>query len=139
MVATPEKLDFALRQDGNVLNDVGLIVFDEGHMIGTFGSREIRYEVLIQRLLRRGAASPAAGSFVSRQCSILTIPISRILAIGSEAMRRENRSTSSGDRRASALQRWDSEHTEQHPHAFLPGWGEAVRSPIRRAVARKTP
>ncbi|MDP1572028.1 MAG: DEAD/DEAH box helicase [Vicinamibacterales bacterium] len=52
VVATPEKLDFALRQDPDVLNDVGLIVFDEGHMIG-LGSREIRYEVLIQRLLRR--------------------------------------------------------------------------------------
>jgi len=56
VVATPEKLDFALRQDPNVLNDVGLIVFDEGHMIGT-DSREIRYEVLIQRLLRRGDAA----------------------------------------------------------------------------------
>ena len=49
VVATPEKLDFAPRQDANVLNDVGLIVFDEGHMIG-LGSREIRYEVLIRRL-----------------------------------------------------------------------------------------
>ena len=56
VVATPEKLDFALRQDPNVLNDVGLIVFDEGHMIGV-GSREIRYEVLIQRLLRRSDAA----------------------------------------------------------------------------------
>jgi hypothetical protein len=56
VVATPEKLDFALRQDADVLNDVGLVVFDEGHMIGV-GSREIRYEVLIQRLLRRGDAS----------------------------------------------------------------------------------
>ena len=52
VVATPEKLDFAVRQDPDVLNDVGLLVFDEGHMIG-LGSREIRYEVLIQRLLRR--------------------------------------------------------------------------------------
>jgi DEAD/DEAH box helicase len=52
VVATPEKLDFALRQDPTVLNDIGLVVFDEGHMIG-LGSREIRYEVLIQRLLRR--------------------------------------------------------------------------------------
>src|SRR5579864_1006858 len=57
VVATPEKLDFALRQDPNVLNDVSLIVFDEGYMIG-LGSREIRYEVLIQRLLRR----PDAGN-----------------------------------------------------------------------------
>lgn len=55
VVATPEKLDFALRQDPTVLNDVGLVVFDEGHMIG-LGSREIRYEVLIQRLLRRDDA-----------------------------------------------------------------------------------
>lgn len=56
VVATPEKLDFALRQDPNVLDDVALIVFDEGHMIGV-GSREIRYEVLIQRLLRRQDAA----------------------------------------------------------------------------------
>jgi hypothetical protein len=56
VVATPEKLDFAIRQDGKVLDDVGLIVFDEGHMIGV-GSREIRYEVLIQRLLRRSDAA----------------------------------------------------------------------------------
>jgi hypothetical protein len=56
VVATPEKLDFALRQDPNVLDDVALIVFDEGHMIGV-GSREIRYEVLIQRLLRRPDAA----------------------------------------------------------------------------------
>ena len=56
VVATPEKLDFALRQDPTVLDDVALIVFDEGHMIG-LGSREIRYEVLIQRLLRRQDAN----------------------------------------------------------------------------------
>ncbi len=55
VVATPEKLDFVVRQDATVLNDVGLVVFDEGHMIG-LGSREIRYEVLIQRLLRRDDA-----------------------------------------------------------------------------------
>ncbi|HVJ07867.1 MAG TPA: DEAD/DEAH box helicase [Acidisarcina sp.] len=55
VVATPEKLDFAMRQDPDVLNDVGLIVFDEGHMIG-LGSRELRYEALVQKLLRRGDA-----------------------------------------------------------------------------------
>jgi len=52
VVATPEKLDFALRQQPSVIDDVGLIVLDEGHMIG-LGEREIRYEVLVQRLLRR--------------------------------------------------------------------------------------
>lgn len=52
IVATPEKLDFALRNDPSILDDVGLIVLDEGHMIG-LGEREVRYEVQIQRLLRR--------------------------------------------------------------------------------------
>lgn len=52
IVATPEKLDFALRNDPSLLNDVGLVVLDEGHMIGE-GEREVRYEVQVQRLLRR--------------------------------------------------------------------------------------
>lgn len=56
VVATPEKLDFSLRQAPDVLDDVGLIVLDEGHMIGE-GSREVRYEVLVQRLLRRADAA----------------------------------------------------------------------------------
>lgn len=52
VVATPEKLDFALRNDPSILDDVGLIVLDEGHMIG-LGEREIRYEIQVQRLLNR--------------------------------------------------------------------------------------
>ena len=52
VVATPEKLDFALRSDPTILDDVGLVVLDEGHMIG-IGEREVRYEVQIQRLLKR--------------------------------------------------------------------------------------
>lgn len=56
VVATPEKLDFAVRQDPTVIEDVGLIVLDEGHMIG-LSEREIRYEVLVQRLLRRSDAA----------------------------------------------------------------------------------
>ncbi len=55
VVATPEKLDFALRNDPTILDDVGLVVLDEGHMIG-LGEREVRYEVQIQRLLRRADA-----------------------------------------------------------------------------------
>lgn len=55
VVATPEKLDFALRNDPSFLEDVGLLVFDEGHMIG-LNEREVRYEVQIQRLLRRADA-----------------------------------------------------------------------------------
>ena len=56
VIATPEKLDFALRNDPSLINDVGLIVLDEGHMIGP-SEREIRYETLVQRLLRRSDAA----------------------------------------------------------------------------------
>lgn len=56
VVATPEKLDFALRSDSTLLDDVGLVVLDEGHMIG-LGEREVRYEAQIQRLLRRSDAA----------------------------------------------------------------------------------
>lgn len=55
VVATPEKLDFALRSNPSLLDDVGLLVFDEGHMIG-LDEREVRYEAQIQRLLRRSDA-----------------------------------------------------------------------------------
>ena len=55
VVATPEKLDFALRNDPSLLDNVGLLVFDEGHMIG-INEREVRYEAQIQRLLRRADA-----------------------------------------------------------------------------------
>jgi hypothetical protein len=55
VIATPEKLDFALRNDPNIIDDVALIVLDEGHMIGPT-EREIRYETLVQRLLRRADA-----------------------------------------------------------------------------------
>lgn len=52
VVATPEKLDFALRSDPSIIDDVGLIVLDEGHLIGPT-DREIRYEILVQKLLKR--------------------------------------------------------------------------------------
>lgn len=56
IVATPEKLDFALRNEPSLLDDIGLVVLDEGHMIG-LGEREVRYEVQIQKLLRRNDAA----------------------------------------------------------------------------------
>jgi superfamily II DNA/RNA helicase len=52
VIATPEKLDFALRNDPDIIDDVGLVVLDEGHLIGP-SEREIRYENLVQRLIRR--------------------------------------------------------------------------------------
>jgi hypothetical protein len=56
VIATPEKLDFALRNDASLIVDVGLIVLDEGHLIGP-QERELRYEMLVQRLLRRPDAA----------------------------------------------------------------------------------
>jgi len=52
VVGTPEKLDFALRNDPSLIDDVGLVVLDEGHMIG-LNERELSYEVQVQRLLKR--------------------------------------------------------------------------------------
>lgn len=52
IIATPEKLDFALRNDATLIDDIGLVVLDEGHLIGPT-EREIRYEILVQKLLRR--------------------------------------------------------------------------------------
>ena len=56
IIATPEKLDFALRNDPTLINDVGLVVLDEGHLIGP-SEREIRFEILVQRLLLRADAA----------------------------------------------------------------------------------
>ena len=55
VIATPEKLDFAVRNDKTLIDDVGLIVLDEGHLIGP-SDRELRYETLVQRLLLRADA-----------------------------------------------------------------------------------
>jgi hypothetical protein len=55
VVSTPEKLDFALRNDASVIADIGLIVLDEGHMLGP-NEREVRYEALVQKLVRRADA-----------------------------------------------------------------------------------
>src|SRR5262249_36538739 len=57
VIATPEKLDFALRNDPTLISDVGLIILDEGHMIGP-SARECPRDTLVQRLLRGPAAAP---------------------------------------------------------------------------------
>ncbi len=56
IIATPEKLDFALRNDASLIDDIGLVVLDEGHLIGPT-EREIRYEILVQKLLLRTDAA----------------------------------------------------------------------------------
>ena len=56
VVSTPEKLSFALRNDATLIDDVGLVVLDEGHMLGP-NEREVRYELLVESLLRRQDAA----------------------------------------------------------------------------------
>lgn len=56
VVSTPEKLSFALKNDYSLIDDVGLIVLDEGHMFGR-SEREVRYEVLVEHLLAREDSS----------------------------------------------------------------------------------
>lgn len=51
-VATPEKIDFMIRGNPSSLNDVCLVVLDEGHMVDS-NERGIRFEVLVQQLLLR--------------------------------------------------------------------------------------
>ncbi|MEZ5963104.1 MAG: DEAD/DEAH box helicase [Planctomycetota bacterium] len=56
VVATPEKLDFAIRNDADIINDCGLVILDEGHMLGR-EEREVRYEAFVQRLTKREDAA----------------------------------------------------------------------------------
>ena len=51
VISTPEKLDFALKHDSSLIQEFKLVILDEGHMIGS-EEREIRYEVLVQKLLK---------------------------------------------------------------------------------------
>ena len=52
VVATPEKAGFALRNAPEVFGRVGLVVFDEAHLVGS-ESRGVAYEALIVALKRR--------------------------------------------------------------------------------------
>ncbi len=51
-VATPERLDIILRGNPSIVDDVGLVILDEGHMIDS-SERGVRFEMLIQQLLLR--------------------------------------------------------------------------------------
>lgn len=59
VVLTPEKLLYMLRQDPDIVQEAGLVVYDEGHQFDT-GIRGVTYELLltsIKRLLPVGAQS----------------------------------------------------------------------------------
>jgi hypothetical protein len=52
LVATPEKVEALLRYVPEFANQIGLIIVDEGHVIDA-GERGLRFELLLQRLVRR--------------------------------------------------------------------------------------
>jgi len=52
VVATPEKAGFALRNAPELFDNVGLVVFDEAHLVGS-ESRGVAYEALVVALKRR--------------------------------------------------------------------------------------
>lgn len=49
LVLTPEKLLYVLRQSPSLIQDIGIVVYDEGHQFDT-GSRGIIYELLLTEI-----------------------------------------------------------------------------------------
>jgi POLQ-like helicase len=49
IISTPEKFNYVLRHDPNLAQDIGLIIYDEGHQFDN-GSRGITYELLLTSL-----------------------------------------------------------------------------------------
>ncbi len=49
LVMTPEKLLYVLRQRPSLINDIGLVVYDEGHQFDS-GTRGITYELLLTQI-----------------------------------------------------------------------------------------
>jgi helicase len=52
LVATPEKVDFLIRVNPELFDDISLFVFDEGHVLGNLDSRSAQFELLLTRLKR---------------------------------------------------------------------------------------
>ncbi|MCA9273952.1 MAG: DEAD/DEAH box helicase [Phycisphaerales bacterium] len=65
LVATPEKLDAALRLAPELFDDVRLVAIDEGHIAGDISERGIRAEFLFTRLLRKLGRKRCRHLFVS--------------------------------------------------------------------------
>jgi hypothetical protein len=64
LIGTPEKLDAVMRYTSEVAEEIGLIIVDEGHIIDS-GDRGLRYELFIQRLVRRYQRKGARIIFIS--------------------------------------------------------------------------
>jgi hypothetical protein len=72
VVLTPEKLLYMLRQDPDIVQEAGLVVYDEGHQFDT-GIRGVTYELLltsIKRALPVGAQSVLISAVIQNASSI---------------------------------------------------------------------
>lgn len=52
LVATPEKVDYLLRVQPQLFDEVALFVIDEGHVLGNLDNRSAQFELLLTRLKR---------------------------------------------------------------------------------------
>lgn len=50
LVLTPEKFDYILRMNPQIKNDIGLIIIDEGHIIGKSNERGLNFEFFVYRI-----------------------------------------------------------------------------------------
>lgn len=49
-IVTPEKFDYIMRMNPQLKNDIGLIIIDEGHIIGKSNERGLNFEFFIYRI-----------------------------------------------------------------------------------------
>lgn len=74
VVLTPEKLLYTLRQEPEIVEKAGLVVYDEGHQFDT-GTRGVTYELLltsIKRLLPEGAQSVLISAVIQNAAAVAT-------------------------------------------------------------------
>lgn len=65
LVATPEKVDFLIRVNPELFDDISLFVIDEGHVLGNLDSRSAQFELLLTRLKRWFASKDSRFLFLS--------------------------------------------------------------------------
>lgn len=74
VVLTPEKLLYTLRQEPDIVQKAGLVVYDEGHQFDT-GTRGVTYELLltsIKRLLPQSAQSVLISAVIQNAAAVAT-------------------------------------------------------------------
>lgn len=72
VVVTPEKLLYIQRQDPDIVQNAGLVVYDEGHQFDT-GTRGVTYELLltsIKRLLPESAQTVLISAVIQNAASV---------------------------------------------------------------------